>query len=180
MTHKTIQRQGETKVDPKIYVADLADYNAGILRGRWISIEEHTEIEDIQAEIWEMLREKGHEEYAIHDYEDMPGNLGECPSLKDVISIARAVHESGYSIVDAYLSHFGIDELEMLDDRFRGIYEDVEDYARELINECYNLEKMMGSLAYYFDYEAFARDLELNSEILGVYLGAGQTAIFAY
>ena len=34
-----------------------------------------------------------------------------------------------------------------------------EDFARHIIAECYNLEKMMGSLANYFDYEAFAREL---------------------
>ncbi|MBD5258858.1 MAG: antirestriction protein ArdA [Barnesiella sp.] len=34
-----------------------------------------------------------------------------------------------------------------------------EDFARHIIEECYNLEKMMGNHANYFDYEAFAREL---------------------
>lgn len=38
------------------------------------------------------------------------------------------------------------------------------DYAYELIEDCYDT-KAMGNLANYIDYEAFARDMELNSEI---------------
>jgi hypothetical protein len=38
------------------------------------------------------------------------------------------------------------------------------DYAYELIEDCYDT-KSMGTLANYIDYEAFARDLELNGEI---------------
>uniref|UniRef100_UPI003FF0C08B antirestriction protein ArdA n=1 Tax=Candidatus Limisoma sp. TaxID=3076476 RepID=UPI003FF0C08B len=31
--------------------------------------------------------------------------------------------------------------------------------AREIINDCYDLERQMGHLANYFDYDAYARDL---------------------
>ncbi|MBE6319301.1 MAG: antirestriction protein ArdA [Bacteroidales bacterium] len=32
-------------------------------------------------------------------------------------------------------------------------------FARHIVDECYDLDKMLGSLSYYFDYDAFARDL---------------------
>ena len=41
----------------------------------------------------------------------------------------------------------------------------ISDYAYELINDCYDL-KAMGTLANYIDYEAFGRDMLLNSEIV--------------
>ena len=41
----------------------------------------------------------------------------------------------------------------------------VSDYAYELINDCYDT-KSMGRLANYIDYDAFGRDLLLNSEIV--------------
>ncbi|MBD5188358.1 MAG: antirestriction protein ArdA [Bacteroidales bacterium] len=34
-----------------------------------------------------------------------------------------------------------------------------EYFTRHIVEECYNLENMMGSLANCFDYEAFAREL---------------------
>ncbi|MBE6314153.1 MAG: antirestriction protein ArdA [Bacteroidales bacterium] len=32
-------------------------------------------------------------------------------------------------------------------------------FARHIVDECYDLDKMLGNLSYYFDYDAFARDL---------------------
>lgn len=170
------QRQEEC---PAIYVADLADYNAGMLRGRWIEIDEHTEVEDIWQAIREMLAEKGHEEWAVHDYNNLPSSeLGEWPCLEQVIEVARAVRERGYALVAGYLAWAGLDELSDLDDRFLGIYESVEDYAYEFVNDCYDLEKALGNLAVYFDYAAFARDLDLNGDINAVELSYEEVAIF--
>lgn len=40
--------------------------------------------------------------------------------------------------------------------------QDMYDVAYNLVNECYDLEKMLGNLASYFDYNAFARDLSFD------------------
>jgi antirestriction protein len=164
---------------PAIYVADLADYNAGILRGRWIEIDEHTDVADIWEEIREMLAEKGHEEWAVHDYSNLPyDELGEWPNFEQVIEIAHAVTQHGYDLVNGYLSWADVDQLSELGDRLIGIYESVEDYAYEFIDDCYDLEKALGNLAGYFDYRAFARDLELSGDINAVRLPQGTVALF--
>ena len=36
------------------------------------------------------------------------------------------------------------------------------DVAYNLVNECYDLERMLGNLVSYFDYNAFARDLSYD------------------
>lgn len=41
------------------------------------------------------------------------------------------------------------------------------DYAYELIEDCYDT-KNMGNLVHYIDYESFARDMLLNSEIIEI------------
>lgn len=49
------------------------------------------------------------------------------------------------------------------------IYEgSASDYAYEFINDCYNLDKMMGDLANYFDYDKFANDLIYSGDIVEV------------
>ena len=40
-----------------------------------------------------------------------------------------------------------------------------KDYAEQLVDECGNLEGLPENLRYYFDYDAFARDMVLNGEI---------------
>ncbi|MBD5176932.1 MAG: antirestriction protein ArdA [Bacteroidales bacterium] len=64
--------------------------------------------------------------------------------------------------------------LDNFEEAYCGEWDSEEDFARHIIEECYTLElriaecllnkrnmkqKMMGSLANYFDYEAFAREL---------------------
>lgn len=41
----------------------------------------------------------------------------------------------------------------------------VLEYAYQYIDDCYDLEKMLGNLSAYFDYEKFARDLQLGGDI---------------
>ena len=54
---------------------------------------------------------------------------------------------------------WGCEELEHFEDCYVGEYDSEEDFAREEVNNCYDLETMMGHLANYFDYEAYAREL---------------------
>ena len=54
---------------------------------------------------------------------------------------------------------WGCEELEHFEDCYVGEYDSEEDFAREIVNDCYDLEKLMGRLANYFDYDAFAREL---------------------
>jgi len=46
--------------------------------------------------------------------------------------------------------------------KLRGQYDSEEDFAEQYVNECLDLQKMMGYLANYFDYEKFARDLFMS------------------
>lgn len=182
MTNLATQLNWQGDEVPAIYVADLADYNAGKYRGKWIDIFWYTTVEFVQEEIAEMLAEKGHEEYAIHDYSNFPGTgeLGEYPNLETVIEVAHAVYDHGYGVVSAYLSYFMIDELSQLEERFRGIHESLEDYAREYIDGTVDLGRSMGLLASYFDYAAYGRDLDLGGDIVALDMpgSGGQVAVF--
>lgn len=60
--------------------------------------------------------------------------------------------------VDAFMD-WGAEKLEHFEDCYLGEYDSEEDYARQYIADCYDLDRLMGSLSNYFDYEAFAREL---------------------
>ena len=51
------------------------------------------------------------------------------------------------------------------EDNYEGEYDSEEDFATHIVNESYDLERMMGNLSYYFDYKAFARDLFISDYI---------------
>lgn len=43
-----------------------------------------------------------------------------------------------------------------------------EEYAQEFVDNCYDIDRKMGDLARYFDYESFGRDLELSGDIVEI------------
>jgi antirestriction protein len=81
------------KVVPRIYVASLADYNAGRLHGRWIRADQPSDA--IYGEIQAMLAESEipeAEEWAIHDFEGFGRcRVGESALIDTVVAMARRV-----------------------------------------------------------------------------------------
>lgn len=167
---------------PAVWVGDLGDYNAGILTGEWIVIEKGTTLEGLQDRINAILKrgvteDSPHEEWFVADYNYLPLSA-QYPDLSAVIVVAQLVIEQGYRVTKAFIDHFGEQNTDEFYERFCGVYDSVQDYVHELINDCYNLETVMGELSSYFDYEKYANDLEYGGDITSSYIGSGQVAIF--
>lgn len=148
---------------PAIYVADLAEYNSGNLVGKWIAIEGHT-ADTLLEEMTAFVAARGHEEWAIHDYNNLP-LTSEWPDLEIVVLTAHLVTTYDYETVSGYINYFGVEQLGELEERYQGQFPTEEIFAQELVDECYDLEKLMGNLSHYFDYGTFARDLFMGDYV---------------
>lgn len=182
-TNPEVQRED----GPRIYVASLSDYNDGRLHGAWI--EADVAPEEIERSIHEMLARSpsvGAEEFAIHDLEGFgPWRPGEYESIATVAVMARGIAEHGNAFGHwaAILDDVGPDDLAAFEDAYLGHWPTVEAYAEELVQEIglFNEDDVPDSVAGYlhFDYEGFARDLELSGDITtsegdgGVYVFQG-------
>ncbi|MBU3004279.1 antirestriction protein ArdA [Paraglaciecola arctica] len=150
----------------KIYVADLAAYNSGTLHGIWIdNLLDLTEVEEQIATMLSKSPIKRAEEYAIHDYAGF-GNtdIGEFFSIEQVHNIALFLFENdeyGHLIL-SYCNEDIEEAKRMLTDCFQGQYDSVEDYAQEMLADSLQLPD---NLTYYFDWERYARDLEMGGDI---------------
>ncbi|MCP4409315.1 MAG: antirestriction protein ArdA [Gammaproteobacteria bacterium] len=91
----------------RIYVADLAAYNAGKLHGVWIDAS--SDLETLQEQVSVMLAsspEPDAEEYAIHDYEGFADySLSKYEGLQSVHEIACFIEEYP-DFSGALLNHF--------------------------------------------------------------------------
>lgn len=152
---------------PKIYIACLAAYNAGKLHGQWIDANQTPEaLQEAVNAILASSPEAGAEECAIHDFEGFEGvEIKEYQSLETISKIAEALEEYPASFA-AFLRYTGdIDRaIENFEGAFLGLYDSKEDYAMELIEQM-TTKDTPEMFTRYFDYEAFARDLELNGEV---------------
>ena len=125
------------KQDSKIYVACLASYNAGCLSGKWITPAD-TE-EKLQAQIDAILKaspEPDAEEWAIHDYNNFP-NLGEYPSVENIIKVVEAQKKHGVNQINAFLEGHSIEDLEHFEDSYSGEFDNFREYSDQLFDELY-------------------------------------------
>ena len=173
--------------EARIYVASLADYNAGRLHGAWIDAAQ--DAEQIQAEIATMLersREPLAEEWAIHDYEGFNSiPLSEYESIERISQIANGIAEYGA----AFAAWIGISDredetIERFEDAFRGTFASREAYAEEIVDDFGYQELIDNAIPDYlspyvrFDADAYARDIELNGDITIVDAPDGTIHVF--
>lgn len=144
---------------PKIYVACLASYNNGILRGAWINADQS--VTEIYNEIHKILVESTIEnakEWAIHDYKGFGDiRLSKDEDLETVVKYAKFITEHG-KLGQVLIAHYGIDEATtMLEKHYHGAYDSEVDFV------WYHSNPISEHWFRYFDCEAFARDLFINN-----------------
>lgn len=154
-----------TKTDvPRIAVTDLAAYNAGTLRFRWVDVDDW-----VASNVDDALFDWQVEEWFVSDSEGLPQSFGEFPSLDDLSTYgeafeANSMRDNAATILAAYVDEYGIDDLDAFDDRDRGEWSSWEEYAEEFFDEVYfEAKKAAESLPYVsIDYAEFARDLRMD------------------
>ncbi len=164
--------------DIRIYVADLAAYNAGHLHGVWIDAT--LDVDDIQDQINAMLTAspvEGAEEYAIHDYEGFGTySLHEYAGLEAAHEVACFIEEWP-DFGAALLEHTGSveDARRIADEDYSGCHASLADYAQELTEETMEIPQ---ALVHYINYEAMARDMELNGDVFAIETGYREVHVF--
>lgn len=203
-----------TSTTPRVYVASLADYNAGRHHGAWIDADQDEGA--ILDEIAELLSTspEGHEyqptpvrwlvgvgptrpegcgvrvgagalfgvptpcelperhpvheypveEWEIHDFEGFGDlTITGFESIERVAALGQAIAEHGAAFA-SYASNVGEDYAtpEEFEDAYQGEWDSREAFAEYMADETIEGLREGGTLASYFDYEAFARDLFMD------------------
>lgn len=110
------------------------------------------------------------EEWAVHDYDGLPGSFGEHPDLSKVIAYVEALDEVGEANAEAFADWFEDDPTKTPDaEEFFGDYighfNDWEDLAASLMDETGGLSEIPEHLRSYFDYNAYGRDLRISGDV---------------
>ncbi len=166
-----------TTEEIRIYVACLAAYNNGMLHGRWINANQDAWA--IWEEVSAMLKDspiEGAEEWAIHDYEGFEGvTISEWEGLERVSEIAAFIAEHG-ALGGKLIAYFGDlgDAQNAIGDQYAGEYSSTADFVQEMTEQG---TEIPDSLKYYIDWQAMARDWEIN-DILTIETGFENIHIF--
>jgi antirestriction protein len=159
---------------PRIYVASLADYNAGRLHGEWITLDEDRDA--LWAHVQSMLASSPEpiaEEWAIHDFEGFgPLALDEYENLDAVHRIAAGIAEHGEafahwaSLLDR---NEWSEELDAFIDHYLGSWSSMEEFVEQMLDDMGIDTDEIGPefLQPYIhvDIEALARDVAMDYRV---------------
>lgn len=161
----------------RVYIVNLGTYNEGNPIGDWFACPvDYDEMAD------RLELNGNYEEYAIHDYE-LPFDIDEYTPLEEVNRLCEMAEEfigtpMEHDLADIQNTFFSTFE-EMYDHK-DDIYcypdcGSMKDVAYYFIDECQALGELPTRLQNYIDYEAYARDLEIE----GYYL-VGSHGVYEY
>ena len=165
---------------PALYCGTYGKYNSGKLCGMWVNVSTFDSYEDFKTFCLAIHADEEEPELMYQDFENMPRSLyresmGE-EEFNNLLEYCELCDDYSVSAVDDFLEVFSTEDLDRMDDAYMGVFDSKEDFAREIVNDCYDINKMMGNLADYFDYEAFARDLFMGD----YYFGSHGTVLRAF
>ena len=156
---------------PALYCGTYGKYNSGNFSGMWLNVSTFDDYEDFVNFCLAIHADERDPELMYQDFENMPDSLyhesmGE-EGFNKIAEYCELCDEYSVEAVDDFLEWDSTEDLDNMHDAYVGVYDSREDFAREIVNDCYDLENMMGNLACYFDYEAFARDLFMGDYYFG-------------
>jgi antirestriction protein len=170
-----------TEVVPRIYVASLADYNAGRLHGTWMDAAQ--EPDELHGRIIEMLsrsREPHAEEWAIHDFEGFNGlHLGEWENLEHVSRVAKGIEEHGLAFAHWATLVSEDDELDQFAEAYLGHWPSVTDFADSIFSDLGLDQEIDAHVPEYLqpyvklDVEAYGRDMVLGGDVTAIEADGG-------
>ena len=128
-----------TPDSPRVWIASLADYNAGRLHGDWVDAAvDGAELVAAAQAILARSDEPGAEEWAIFDYDNFgPYRVGEYEDLHQVAAVARGIAEDGEAFATyAQLSGARGEDLETgYVEAFVGYWESRDAFIDELLDD---------------------------------------------
>lgn len=156
---------------PALYCGTYGKYNSGNFCGMWVNVSTFESYDDFKNFCLAIHADEEDPELMYQDYENMPRSLysesmGE-KGFEKIMEYCELCDDYGVSAVEDFLEWYTPDDLDMMHDSYAGVYDSEEDFAKEIVSDCYDIENMMGDLACYFDYDAFARDLFISDYHFG-------------
>ncbi len=154
--------------EARIYVGTYAKYNGGSIFGKWLDLSDYSDKEEFYEACRELHKDEQDPEFMFQDWEYIPSDLiGESWLADNIFEIIEAIDElddDKKAAFEVWLNHGNhdittkdiTDLIRSFEDDFQGAYNDEEDYAYEIVDECYDLPEFAKT---YFDYAKFARDL---------------------
>lgn len=147
-------------LDAAVYVGTYEKYNSGSIKGAWLKLKDYDSYEAFIKACNDLHADEPEEciELMFQDYDYIDDSF----PLSDWWEIKEALENSSYeNACCAYMDYEGewsVNACEKAEELYMGDFNDDEDFARFIAEECGAIE-IPEELQFYFDWEAYAHDL---------------------
>lgn len=149
----------------RVFVSTYAKYSSGNLKGEWFDIEDYPCKQDFYEACAEHHSDESDPEFMFLDFEDIP---------------ERFISESHLSVelwdyidspIDGEVKAAYVEARDKWDEddcqsSYIGEFDSFTELAEYLVDEQGLLEALPERLQYYFDYEAYGRDLRIGGDVV--------------
>ncbi len=148
---------------PAVYCSTYGKYNSGSLDGAWIDLTTFINFADFQEFLYNLHADEDDPEFMFQDFENFPRIwYSESGLNEETFNRIQEYAELEFDEQDAfreYLENYDrTASVQEFRDRDQGIFDDEEDFAWHIFEECYAYD-LPDFAKTYFDVKAFARDL---------------------
>ena len=153
--------------EPSVYCGTYGKYNDGSLCGLWIDLSSFDDYDEFINFCKAIHADEPDPELDAQDWECLPQGLdGDDLFIEEKWDLLQEYLELcdrfDADAVNAYICCYDIYSLSGFEERYQGEFKSEEDFAEYIVNELYDLDRLMGNLSYYFDYEKYARELFMS------------------
>lgn len=150
---------------PAVYVGTYHKYNCGSLAGKWFDLTDFDEKEDFLEACYALHANEHDPELMFQDWEGIPSQFATESSVDwDFIDAYKQAKEEGKDAAFiAWAEYSGECDFDAFEDAYYGEAVSEEDFAVDYVNEHSLLAAIPESLRGYFDYDAFGRDLFIDT-----------------
>jgi antirestriction protein len=148
---------------PAIYVGTYHKYNCGSIKGAWLDLTDYADKSEFHAACAELHKDEEDPEFMFQDWENLPSDMVSESWVSEKVWEMFDLIENSHLDIEVFRAAAEADiPLDQVDDRYQGEYNTKADFAYELVESCGDLRDVPDTLARYFDYDAYARDLFLD------------------
>lgn len=142
---------------PSVYVGTYHKYNSGSLNGQWIDLEDFDNAEEFYEACSKLHGDEKQPEFMFQDWENIPDAfIGESWVDSEFWTFSHSEAKS------AFIDWYGSWDAEAFEESYQGEYSSELEFTYQLIDDTGYLDAIPDTIARYFDYEAFSRDLFIN------------------
>lgn len=148
----------------RVFCSTYKKYAEGSLKGAWLDLEDYACKQDFYEACAELHKDESDPEIMFQDHEDIPSMfITECSIDEEFWGYMDCRLDD--DVKKAYIEACDVWDAEGCEASYIGRFRDDAEMVENVADETGLLDEIPENLRYYFDYEAYGRDIRLGGDV---------------